>query len=141
MGEFRGDWSTHQKVFFLPPWRLDGLTDMIIIPVVWTTLLTNTKYLTGLLTLEYSLRKVGSKYPLLVLYTSTLEPEGREALRRRGIPHQEVAYLKPTKEKDYSNDVRFYDCWSELCRIPRLYPTFDLADIVLRTFHDIVNWC
>ncbi|KAK7208084.1 nucleotide-diphospho-sugar transferase [Myxozyma melibiosi] len=81
---------------------------------VWTTLLTNTKYLPGLLALEYSLRKVGSKYPFLVLYTSTLEPEGHAALEARGIPKREIAYLLPKSHKDYGNDVRFYDCWSKL---------------------------
>lgn len=80
---------------------------------MWTTLLTNTKYLSGLLTLEYSLRKHSSKYPLLVLYTATLEPEGLEALRQRGIPAQKVEYLLPSAHKDYTNDVRFYDCWSK----------------------------
>lgn len=81
---------------------------------VWTTLLTNTKYLPGLLALEYSLRKSGTKYPFLVLYTSTLEPEGHAALEARGIPKREIAYLLPKVHKDYGNDVRFYDCWSKL---------------------------
>jgi len=38
---------------------------------VWTTLITNTKYLSGLLTLDYSLKKTGSSYPLVALYTDT----------------------------------------------------------------------
>ncbi|KAK9473455.1 nucleotide-diphospho-sugar transferase [Dipodascopsis tothii] len=83
-------------------------------PRVWTTLLTNTKYLPGLLALEYSLRRVGSKYPFLVLYTSSLEPEGLEALKKRGIPAQEIPYLLPSVHKDYGVEVRFYDCWSKL---------------------------
>ncbi|KAI5854003.1 nucleotide-diphospho-sugar transferase [Tricharina praecox] len=81
---------------------------------VWTTLLTNNKYLPGLLTLEHSLRAVGSAYPLLVLYTDTLEASGHEALARRGIPTQRIEYLLPLASKDYSNDTRFYDCWSKL---------------------------
>ncbi|KAK9465709.1 nucleotide-diphospho-sugar transferase [Lipomyces arxii] len=83
-------------------------------PKVWTTLLTNTKYLPGLLALEYSLRKVGTKYPFLVLYTSTLEPEGHEALAKRGIATKEIPYLLPKAHKDYGVEVRFYDCWSKL---------------------------
>ncbi|ANB14157.1 Uncharacterized protein R707 [Sugiyamaella lignohabitans] len=81
---------------------------------VWTTLITNTKYLSGLLTLEYALRKVGSKYPLLVLYTETFEQEGHEALDNRGIHKKRIEYLLPKAHKDYQNDVRFYDCWSKL---------------------------
>ncbi|RPA82401.1 glycosyl transferase family protein, partial [Ascobolus immersus RN42] len=81
---------------------------------VYTSLLTNLKYLPGLLTLEFSLRKTGSKYPFLVLYTDSLEQEGLDALDRRGIPHQRVAYLLPKAHRDYGNDARFYDCWSKL---------------------------
>ncbi|KAL3454067.1 nucleotide-diphospho-sugar transferase [Aspergillus insuetus] len=81
---------------------------------VWTTLITNTDYLSGLLTLEFSLRKSGSKYPLLVLYTDSFPPEGHAALDARGILKRRVPYLLPTVSKDFVNDVRFYDCWSKL---------------------------
>jgi len=57
---------------------------------------------------------VGSAYPLLVLYTDTLEPSGREALALRGIPTQRIEYLLPVASKDYSNDPRFHDCWSKM---------------------------
>ncbi|KAI5820230.1 nucleotide-diphospho-sugar transferase [Pyronema omphalodes] len=80
----------------------------------WVTLITNTKYLSGLLTLEYSLRAVGSKYPLVALYTSTFPAEGHAALDARGIQKKEVEYLLPKVDNDYSNDTRFYDCWSKL---------------------------
>ncbi|KAF8545498.1 nucleotide-diphospho-sugar transferase [Trichophaea hybrida] len=83
-------------------------------PKIWTTLLTNTKYLSGLLTLDYSLKAVGSKYPLLALYTNGLTPDGHAALDARGIKKQRIEYLIPKVENDYSNDVRFYDCWSKL---------------------------
>lgn len=81
---------------------------------VWTTLITNTKYLSGLLTLNHSLEKVGSKYKLVALYTDTFEEEGHRALDSRNIPKIKIEYLLPVKEKDYSNDPRFYDCWSKL---------------------------
>ncbi|PGH15400.1 hypothetical protein AJ80_05584 [Polytolypa hystricis UAMH7299] len=81
---------------------------------VWTTLITNTAYLSGLLTLDYSLKKVGSKYPLVALYTDTFPAEGHAALDARGIPRKHIPYLLPSLHKDYSNDTRFYDCWSKL---------------------------
>ncbi|PIB01204.1 hypothetical protein CB0940_01080 [Cercospora beticola] len=81
---------------------------------VWTTLITNTAYLSGLLTLDASLKFAGSKYPLVALYTDTFPPEGHAALDARRIPKQRVNYLLPTSSKDYSNDPRFYDCWSKL---------------------------
>lgn len=81
---------------------------------VWTTLITNTNYLSGLLTLDYSLKKVGSKYPLIALYTDSFPAEGHKALDARGILKQRVEYLLPSTPKDYSNDPRFYDCWSKL---------------------------
>ncbi|OAX80542.1 hypothetical protein ACJ72_05121 [Emergomyces africanus] len=81
---------------------------------VWTTLITNADYLTGLLTLDYSLKKAGSKYPLVALYTDSFPPEGHLALQARGIPAKHIPYLLPAVHKDYSNDTRFYDCWSKL---------------------------
>ncbi len=81
---------------------------------VWTSLITNTDYLTGFLTLDYSLKRVGSKYPLVALYTDSFPAEGLAALDARQIPKRAVPYLLPTVHKDYSNDIRFYDCWSKL---------------------------
>ncbi|KAF2822154.1 glycosyl transferase family protein-like protein [Ophiobolus disseminans] len=81
---------------------------------VWTTLITNTAYLTGLLTLDYSLKKHNTKYPLVALYTDTFPPDGHKALDERGIPKQHVKYLLPSVQKDFTNDPRFYDCWSKL---------------------------
>jgi Glycosyl transferase family 8 len=81
---------------------------------VWTTLITNTKYLSGLLTLDYSLKKAGSKYPLVALYTETFPDEGHRALRARNIPAREIPYLLPSVPKEYAEDPRFYDCWSKL---------------------------
>ncbi|KAJ5095197.1 hypothetical protein N7532_007488 [Penicillium argentinense] len=81
---------------------------------VWTTLITNTAYLSGLLTLDYSLKKVGSKYPLVVLYTDSFPADGHKALDSRGIAKQHVPYLLPKANKDFTNDMRFYDCWSKL---------------------------
>ena len=82
--------------------------------VVWTTLITNTKYLSGLLTLDYSLKKNKSRYPLVALYTDTFPKEGHKALDIRGIPKQHVEYILPSVAKDFTNDPRFYDCWSKL---------------------------
>ena len=60
---------------------------------MWTTLITNTAYLTGLLTLDYSLKKHGSKYPLVALYTDTFPAEGHKALDERGIPDRKSTRL------------------------------------------------
>jgi alpha-N-acetylglucosamine transferase len=64
--------------------------------------------------LEYSLRKVGSKYPLVALYTDSFPAEGHKALDARGILKQRIEYLLPSTPKEYTNDPRFYDCWSKL---------------------------
>lgn len=81
---------------------------------VWTTLITNTAYLSALLTLDYSLKKNHSRYPLVALYTDTFPTEGHAALDRRSIPKKHIPYLLPSESKDFSNDPRFYDCWSKL---------------------------
>lgn len=77
-------------------------------------MITNTKYLSGLLALDYSLKKQKSAYPLVALYTDTFPPEGHKALDIRGIPKKHVKYLLPKVDKDFTNDPRFYDCWSKL---------------------------
>ncbi|KAH3951517.1 hypothetical protein HBH70_092020 [Parastagonospora nodorum] len=110
---------------------------------VWTTLITNTDYLTGLLTLDYSLKKHGTKYPLIALYTDTFPTEGHAALDARSIPKQHVKYLLPSVSKDYSNDPRFYDCWSKLTpfglteydRVVQL----DSDMLVLRNMDDLMD--
>jgi alpha-N-acetylglucosamine transferase len=66
------------------------------------------------LTLAHSLKKSGTKYPLYALYTDTFPKEGHAALDIRGIPKLKVDYLVPSMSKDFSNDPRFYDCWSKL---------------------------
>ena len=81
---------------------------------VWTTLITNTAYLSGLLTLDASLKFAGSRYPLIALYTDSFPQEGIAALDRRRIPRKRIPYLLPKSPKDFTNDPRFYDCWSKL---------------------------
>ncbi|KAM5489201.1 hypothetical protein MaudMau93_003698 [Microsporum audouinii] len=81
---------------------------------VWTALVTSLSYLTGLLTLDYSLKRAGSKYPLIALYTDALPSEALAALEARGIPTRHIPFLLPSDNKDYGNDARFYDCWSKL---------------------------
>jgi hypothetical protein len=71
-------------------------------------------YLPGLLTLAHSLRVANSAYPLVALYTDTFPAEGLAALAARAIPRRRIAYLLPALPRDYSNDPRFYDCWSKL---------------------------
>ncbi|SMQ46681.1 unnamed protein product [Zymoseptoria tritici ST99CH_3D1] len=89
-------------------------TRVVSSPKVWTTLITNTTYLSGLLTLDASLKQCGSKYPLVALYTDTFPASGHAALDARSIPKKRIPYLLPSVSKDYSNDPRFYDCWSKL---------------------------
>ncbi|KAH9824474.1 glycosyltransferase family 8 protein [Teratosphaeria destructans] len=67
-----------------------------------------------LLTLDASLKHVGSKYPLVALYTDSFPSDGHAALDRRGIPKKRIPYLLPKMHKDFANDPRFYDCWSKL---------------------------
>lgn len=89
-------------------------TRVVVSKKVWTTLITNTAYVSGLLTLDHSLKKHGTKYPLIALYTDTFPEEGHKALDVRNIPKKRVNYLLPSLHKDFSNDPRFYDCWSKL---------------------------
>ncbi|KAK5135858.1 hypothetical protein LTR08_004507 [Meristemomyces frigidus] len=98
---------------FLHPFR--SIEQVVGSAKVWTTLITNTAYLPGLLTLDFSLKECGSKYPLVALYTDEFPNEGHKALDARGISKKRVEYLLPTTEKSFDEtDSRFYDCWSKL---------------------------
>jgi alpha-N-acetylglucosamine transferase len=82
---------------------------------VWASLITKTSYLPGLLALDYSLKRVGSKYPLVALYTDAFTEDGHRALDIRNIPKQRVEYVLPSKGKDYTlHDPRFVDTWTKL---------------------------
>ncbi|KAF8078497.1 glycosyltransferase family 8 protein [Lyophyllum atratum] len=61
----------------------------------YVTLLTKTSYLAGTLVLDYGLRTVNSKYPLVVMVTLSLPTDARDVLRKRGIPIREVDTLQP----------------------------------------------
>ncbi|KAG6816287.1 hypothetical protein H0H87_007230 [Tephrocybe sp. NHM501043] len=82
----------------------------------YVTLLTKTSYLAGTLVLDYGLRAVNSKYPLVVMVTPTLPSEARDVLRNHGILTREVDSLQP-KEGSHSlstHDARFADTWTKL---------------------------
>ncbi|KAK3905127.1 nucleotide-diphospho-sugar transferase [Staphylotrichum tortipilum] len=92
---------------------------------IWATLITNTAYLPGLLTLSFSLRRVSSRYPLVALHTGTLPPSALAALSSRGIPTQQVPVLHPgpspfsDDENDpskgwYADDPRFRASFTKL---------------------------
>lgn len=81
---------------------------------VWMSLLTNGEYLESVLTLDYSIRKYGSRYPFVVFHPSTLEQHVLFELNKRQIQTKEVNLLLPKQHKDYGPDERFYDCWSKL---------------------------
>lgn len=51
---------------------------------------------------------------MIALYTDTFPEAGHKALDIRQIPKQLVKYMLPSVEKDFTNDPRFYDCWSKL---------------------------
>lgn len=82
----------------------------------YATLLTKASYLPGVLVLEYTLRSVGSPYPLVVMVTPALEQDARDLLVKRGIQVEDVQSLKPTggAHQLASHDIRFEDTWTKL---------------------------
>ncbi|KAK4163934.1 glycosyl transferase [Cladorrhinum sp. PSN259] len=74
---------------FTKSYLVSAIRDLALTPsTAWVTLITNTQYLPGLLVLEYYLRRVRSRYPLVALFTDSFPEEGHYALNRRGIPAQ-----------------------------------------------------
>lgn len=82
----------------------------------FVTLLTKISYLPGTLVLDYGLRAVNSRYPLVVMVTPSLPDEARAALRNRGILMREVQPLRPLQGTHVlvAHDARFADTWTKL---------------------------
>jgi len=82
----------------------------------YVTLLTNSSYFPAALVLSESLKRVGSKYPLVVMSTPSLASDVREALTRQGLEIVTVDPLLPSPgTHTLSNlDVRFADTWTKL---------------------------
>lgn len=84
-------------------------------PYIWATLLTNSSYLEGVLTLNYSLIKVNSIYPLVVLYTDQLDLNSIEILIKNKIKILKIDKLLPIlNNKNLKFEKRFLDTWSKL---------------------------
>lgn len=82
----------------------------------FATLLTRTSYLPGVLVLNYGLKSVKSRYPLLVLVTPALPQDARQVLKTLGIILHEVDTLRPEAERHTlsEHDARFADTWTKL---------------------------
>ncbi|KAF8640458.1 hypothetical protein AX17_000122 [Amanita inopinata Kibby_2008] len=82
----------------------------------YVTLLTKQSYLTAALVVDYGLRAVKSKYPLVAMVTSSLPEDARIVLQRRGIVVREVETLKPqaVAHQLHPHDARFEDTWTKL---------------------------
>lgn len=93
------------------------------------TLITNESYLHGLINLNYSLKLVNSKYPLVVLYTPNLinNLKFQKKLDSLNIKKLKIDYLNPSTSKNYEIDTRFNDCWTKL----QAFSLFNFKKIIL----------
>jgi hypothetical protein len=94
---------------------------IVIFPIMaprkaYVTLLTNASYLNGTLVLDSSLRRVGSKYPLVVMVTPRLGKPTKDHLAMKGIQIVEVDMLQPNEGVHdlAAHDARFKDTWTKL---------------------------
>jgi hypothetical protein len=93
---------------------LERKANIKLVPPVWATLITHESYLPGLLTLNYSLRKAHSAFPLIALYTDSLPEWCLAAIQARDIATRRVEYIQPSSGGSYSEDPRFIDTWTKL---------------------------
>lgn len=81
--------------------------------LAWVVILTRSNYLAATILLDYSLKKVNSKYKLYVLVTRSLPEEAREALKSAGCNMIEIEELRPKIEVSVVA-ARFTDTWDKL---------------------------
>ncbi|BGP39360.1 hypothetical protein JCM10449v2_003298 [Rhodotorula kratochvilovae] len=79
----------------------------------FVTLLTNDRYLPGLLLLNHTLQQVGTKYPLVVLTTPSFPEERIALLETLGMRTKRIELLEPRGEMMLIAE-RFKDTWSKL---------------------------
>lgn len=72
---------------------------------IWTTLLTNRGYLAGLLVLDHTIKKHGSKYQLVVMLSgdAATDPEMHATLEAAGIPLRIVDKIEPAPQNGKIN--------------------------------------
>lgn len=88
----------------------------IMARMAFVTLLTRISYLPGVLVLDYGLKSTGSKYPLVVMVTPTLEEDARDILTQCGIEMYSINSLVPDSSRHTvaDHDARFKDTWTKL---------------------------
>jgi alpha-N-acetylglucosamine transferase len=81
----------------------------------WATLLTQPGYLAGVRTLNASLRRSGSAYPLVVMVTDAIDDRSRAVLEDDGCLLRDVESLRPASDikANYAN-ARFAEVWTKL---------------------------
>ncbi|KAG5519262.1 hypothetical protein PMAC_001887 [Pneumocystis sp. 'macacae'] len=97
----------------------------------WVTLLSDlgerNGYLNGVLTLHYTLKKVKTRYPFLVIYTNKCTSTALSILQKSGIKTKYVDTLHPGKVQDYGADTRrFNECFNKL----RVFSLFEYERVV-----------
>lgn len=82
----------------------------------YVTLLTAPGYLPGVLVLHDCLVSVGSRFPLVVMATPSLNAEARDVVAKRGIGIRDIDHLYPADGKHVlaDHDSRFRDTWTKL---------------------------
>jgi len=81
----------------------------------WAALLTQPEYLVGVRVLNASLRRSGTRHPLVVMVTPDIDESGRQTLLDEGCLVREIPTLRPDSrlEARYAN-ARFAEVWSKL---------------------------
>jgi hypothetical protein len=107
----------------------------------WVTVLTGPAYLPGTIILADSLRRVESKYPLLVCVTPSVNKTEQNALKAAGC---ELMVIEPLKPKVKVNVVatRFEDTWTKLVVFGLVpmevsYNCFRFISLINRAFTEI----
>lgn len=80
----------------------------------FATLLSKPSYLPGTVVLDYSLKQVGSKYPLVIMVSADLPKECLDVLSTRGIKTVPISRLAPKIQTTAVTDERFPDTWCKL---------------------------
>jgi hypothetical protein len=110
--------------YFLPPQKVSAPplsthpvdSSTKIVKGAYATFISKDEYLPGALVLAYCHQVVKSKYPFIILATSSLSEHARSIIKRAGITLVDIERLVPAREQyDPSvTDARFRETWTKL---------------------------
>lgn len=103
----------------------------------WATLVTDAGYLPGLVVFWYSLRRHGTRYPLVVMTTDKIDEPTRQVIRAMGCVIRDVTFWAVASNAESIAFEHFRNVWTKL----RVFDLIEYDRVVLVDTDMLVREC